>query len=410
MSTVPYIGSKISLVSNSDIRYEGVLYTINTAESTIALQSVRCCGTEGRKVPEIQPSSEIYDFIIFRGQDIKDLTVLESANPALTAQLNDPAIMSVNQKPPGSKAAAGKGKASSTPAGCGGKGGYGSAAAGGGGYGSDAAGGGGYGYGGSASYGGKASTGASGKGASADRYSGAGGKGGSSMHSTGGWGGNAWGGGASLGKPDWSSASGYGRSAGTGSYNAWGGDGYGKGSGGKTHKGAEAPKGSKAGKASGKDGKGFKGASEKGGKAPTKGDKGGKSSGGKGGDTGKSGGGTRRGGGGVSATPVGELVPSANQAAKSKYTDEFDYEEENKKFDKNVVKDEEVDDKMKPLSGYNKGKSFFDSISCEATERAGDSERVRVDRNTARETDRETFGDTRRPPRPLGGRRGKGRP
>jgi len=89
-------------VSNSDIRYEGVLYTINTQESTIALQSVKCCGTEGRKVPEIPPSSEIYDFIIFRGQDIKDLTVLESADPALSAQLNDPAIMSVNLRPPGS--------------------------------------------------------------------------------------------------------------------------------------------------------------------------------------------------------------------------------------------------------------------------------------------------------------------
>eukprot|EP00913_Durusdinium_trenchii_P032242 g30187.t1 len=88
-----YIGSKISLISNSNIRYEGILYTINTQESTIALQSVRSFGTEGRKVPEIPPSSEIYDFIIFRGQDmwhprrlggeqqrdIKDLTVLEGS-------------------------------------------------------------------------------------------------------------------------------------------------------------------------------------------------------------------------------------------------------------------------------------------------------------------------------------------
>eukprot|EP00439_Symbiodinium_sp_Y106_P030165 s6559_g3.t1 len=100
-STIPYIGSKISLISNSNIRYEGILYTINTQESTIALQSVRSFGTEGRKVPEIPPSSEIYDFIIFRGQDIKDLTVLEGSGAGgASPHLNDPAIMSM-KKPAG---------------------------------------------------------------------------------------------------------------------------------------------------------------------------------------------------------------------------------------------------------------------------------------------------------------------
>ncbi|OLQ15478.1 Protein decapping 5 [Symbiodinium microadriaticum] len=96
----PYIGSKISLVSGSEIRYEGVLYNINTEEATIALQSVRCFGTEGRKMPEIPPSNEVYDFIIFSGQDIKDLTVLESGN---SPAINDPAILSVNKPPPGGK-------------------------------------------------------------------------------------------------------------------------------------------------------------------------------------------------------------------------------------------------------------------------------------------------------------------
>lgn len=76
---IPYIGSKISLITTSDIRYEGILYTLNREESTIAVQNVRSFGTEGRRFPEVPMSNEIYDFIIFRGKDLKDLTVLQGA-------------------------------------------------------------------------------------------------------------------------------------------------------------------------------------------------------------------------------------------------------------------------------------------------------------------------------------------
>ncbi|KAJ3202985.1 hypothetical protein HDU82_006936 [Entophlyctis luteolus] len=95
-----FLGATISLVSRSDIRYVGVLHSINQAESTVALENVRSFGTEGRKggnpIDEIPPSPQVFEFIVFRGSDIKDLQVVTA--PQLPqpppSQFVDPAIIS----------------------------------------------------------------------------------------------------------------------------------------------------------------------------------------------------------------------------------------------------------------------------------------------------------------------------
>jgi len=83
-------GRRISLISKSEIRYEGFLHTINEEENTVALKNVRMFGTEGRKgdpSQEISAGDQLYDFIKFRGAELKDLTVYEDN------QIHDPAFV-----------------------------------------------------------------------------------------------------------------------------------------------------------------------------------------------------------------------------------------------------------------------------------------------------------------------------
>ncbi|KAI8818665.1 putative G2/M phase checkpoint control protein Sum2 [Fimicolochytrium jonesii] len=102
---MPYIGSKISLISKSDVRYEGILVEINQENSTVSLENVHSWGTEGRKArreDEISPSEEPFPFVVFRGADVKDLHVMTAPSKAPAPNPmrvpNDPAVISVRRQ------------------------------------------------------------------------------------------------------------------------------------------------------------------------------------------------------------------------------------------------------------------------------------------------------------------------
>ncbi|KAL8712529.1 MAG: hypothetical protein Q9225_006936 [Loekoesia sp. 1 TL-2023] len=98
-----FIGSRISLISKRDIRYVGTLHNINSDNSTVALENVVSWGTEGRDPEnEVPPSDTVYEYIVFRGSDVKDLRIEEPPKenkPPNPPQVpDDPAILGQNDE------------------------------------------------------------------------------------------------------------------------------------------------------------------------------------------------------------------------------------------------------------------------------------------------------------------------
>jgi len=68
----------------------------------VALENVSSFGTEGRKgdpKEEIPPSESVYEYIVFRGSDVKDLRIEDApaARENIPPQVpNDPAILGVS--------------------------------------------------------------------------------------------------------------------------------------------------------------------------------------------------------------------------------------------------------------------------------------------------------------------------
>lgn len=95
-SSTNYIGSKISLVSKSELRYEGTLFSIDPNQATITLQHVKMFGTEDRKADiAVPPRDDIYEYIIFKANDIKDILVNDMVQQ--NYGFYDPAIVDVKK-------------------------------------------------------------------------------------------------------------------------------------------------------------------------------------------------------------------------------------------------------------------------------------------------------------------------
>lgn len=81
--------------------YVGTLHEISSENSTVALEQVISFGTEGRRPEdEVAASDNVYEYIVFRGSDVKDLRIEEGpkeTKPPKPPQVpDDPAILGVS--------------------------------------------------------------------------------------------------------------------------------------------------------------------------------------------------------------------------------------------------------------------------------------------------------------------------
>lgn len=101
---------KVSFVTKSQIRYEGVLVNIERGEGTITLSEVHAFGTEGRRngQDEIPPSTEIFKCVRFKLNQIEDLKSSDGAPLPPSFQMgalvvHDPAVVGASAHAPATR-------------------------------------------------------------------------------------------------------------------------------------------------------------------------------------------------------------------------------------------------------------------------------------------------------------------
>lgn len=95
------LDKKVDLITNSNIRYEGVLIKIKTEDQRLLLKDVKSYGTEGRnngvnEVPTPSPDdpNNLYAFVEFQIPMIKELYLAKVEGPVP----EDPAIVAVGKE------------------------------------------------------------------------------------------------------------------------------------------------------------------------------------------------------------------------------------------------------------------------------------------------------------------------
>jgi Scd6-like Sm domain len=127
MNDVVNAGMRVHLLSNDNICYEGVMYEVDEELLTVTLQNVRNLGTTTRGLRDtsggdgggsssssseppvadvataaVSDDAVVHPYRVFRGQDIKDLRVVEDEEESTTAtpSTSNPNTTTSSQEPP----------------------------------------------------------------------------------------------------------------------------------------------------------------------------------------------------------------------------------------------------------------------------------------------------------------------
>jgi len=75
---VKYAGKKFEILSTSDVRYQGHMYSADPSELSIAFKNVFCYGTEDRRTGDqkVEMSTCTYEYIVFRAVSLRELWLL----------------------------------------------------------------------------------------------------------------------------------------------------------------------------------------------------------------------------------------------------------------------------------------------------------------------------------------------